>query len=188
MSREKAHTSIFEGDYELSQFIEVDPSKVRPIWSRVLIRDAHDDEKIGSLFIPAGDKGKDTKRIGIVVAVGLGDKFTEHGLDNYGQVVRRPVGKCENCSGEGHVVNRRTEPHPYTGPRDYDDRPCVECGGKWRDDGTFEAGDGLARIPMEVKPGDKVLYDRRREAEIYIQNVRYSLVYEEQSILGIIEE
>ncbi len=41
--------------------------------------------------------------------------------------------------------------------------------------------------PMSVKPGDKVLYDRRREAEVEIRGQMYSLVYETQSVLAILD-
>ena len=149
MSREKAHTSIYDGDYELSQLVDHEPSEIKPIRSRVLIRDAHQDEQIGSVILPpatagrgcvAGKDSPDQKRIGIVVAVGPGDKYIEMGIGAWGELVVKGLAA------------------------------------------------GVAHLPMEVKPGDKVLYDRRREAEFYMEGVRYSLVYEEQSVLGVFEE
>ena len=51
------------------------------------------------------------------------------------------------------------------------------------------AGDMLpgGRAPMYCQVGDTVLYDRRREAELYINGERHSLVHEEQSVYGILD-
>ena len=42
------------------------------------------------------------------------------------------------------------------------------------------------RIPMSVRPGDTILYNRRREAEFFIQGERYSLIHEEQSAYALL--
>lgn len=155
-----------------SQHLSYKPEEIRPLWSRVLIRDIHNDEKIGSILIPQGDVGKDTKRIGIVVAVGPGDKFVEDGLDGQGDVVRRLIGECSHCEGLGRTIAQAWDSDAIGG--------MVLC--------FFCCGDGLQRHNMLVKAGDKILYDRRRECEIYLEGVRHSLVYEEQSVLAVLED
>ena len=162
-------TSIFDSPSQLLE--DLSPDKIKPMWSRVLIRDEHEaDDKIGSIFLPQGDKGKDTRRIGIVVAVGPGDKHFEKGLvrdsDGNTSVDRRFLGKCEPCGGLGQILNAQAGVF----------ETCPQC-----------QGDGIKRFPMEVKVGDRVLYDRRRDAEFVIEGERYNLVFEEQSVLGVLE-
>ncbi len=41
---------------------------------------------------------------------------------------------------------------------------------------------------MEVKPGMKVLYDRRKEAEFFVGGQRYGIINEEQSCFAILED
>lgn len=43
------------------------------------------------------------------------------------------------------------------------------------------------RTTPHVKVGDRVLTDRRREAELYINGERYWIVYEQQAILAILD-
>lgn len=43
------------------------------------------------------------------------------------------------------------------------------------------------RLPMDVKPGDRVVYDRRTECEVYLQGEPYSLIHQEQSIFCVLE-
>lgn len=44
------------------------------------------------------------------------------------------------------------------------------------------------RLPMYVKPGDVVVYDRRKEAEIYVGRERFQMCHEEQAIIGVLHE
>lgn len=41
------------------------------------------------------------------------------------------------------------------------------------------------RLPMSVRPGQRVLYSRRLEAEVFINGERYAMVHEEQAIFAI---
>jgi co-chaperonin GroES (HSP10) len=73
-------TSIFDSPSQLLDHIN--PTEVRPIGDRLLIRDVHDDEKIGSILMPERsdhfiDSTKDRHREGIVVAIGQGDRWLE---------------------------------------------------------------------------------------------------------------
>jgi chaperonin GroES len=73
---------------------------------------------------------------------------------------------------------------------------AIGKGDKWLDCG-WPAGkpepvlkalaDGLERLPMDVKPGDKILYDQRKEAEVFIDGERFTLIHQQQSIIGILE-
>ncbi len=94
-------TSIYDS---LSQRMDhVHPLNVRPIWDRVLIRDIHDDEKLGSIFLPelsdhwSGEKER--HRVGIVVATGPGDKI----LESWGRVVDKE-GKLRTYKKEKAVT------------------------------------------------------------------------------------
>lgn len=44
------------------------------------------------------------------------------------------------------------------------------------------------RRPMLVKPGDLVLFDKRKDLEFFIEGQSYQLVNEEQSIVATVEE
>jgi co-chaperonin GroES (HSP10) len=142
-------TSIYDSPSQLLDHL--DPSQIRPIHDRVLIRDIHDDDKIGSIFLPERDDHwsgtKDHARLGVVVAVGLGDKW----LESWGRWVE--------SNGKVHTFLRQ--------------KALTTESRRW---------------PMQCKPGDKVIVDRRRDEEIYIAGDRYYLCHEEQAILGIIEE
>jgi chaperonin GroES len=39
-------------------------------------------------------------------------------------------------------------------------------------------------VKMIVQPGDRVVIDRRKEAEVYIEGTRYTLCYERQAVYG----
>jgi chaperonin GroES len=43
------------------------------------------------------------------------------------------------------------------------------------------------RTDLQVKVGDRVITDRRKEAELYIDGERYQLVYEQQAILAVLQ-
>ncbi len=170
----QANTNIFESN---SQLLAIDPARIKPVFDRILCRDIKEDDKIGSLWIPAtaAERGVGKNgllREGIVVAVGPGDPWAkEKPIKGGTQVSRTALGKCGG-------------PH-----RDY---PCDR--GKIWDviTGDFEdcpacKGDGIRRWPMYCKPGDRILYDRRKEAELFIDGVRYGLLHEEQSVFAVLE-
>jgi co-chaperonin GroES (HSP10) len=180
-----------------SQLLEIDPSTIRLISDRCLIRDLGEPEKIGSIFIPETCRGKaydewGTIRIGIVIATGPGDRFIEVGIEKSPnespRVLRRLItAKCE-CS-------------PMS--RERADARGVESGKRyWFDMRNYclvelptsekcPLCQDTGRCPITVEPqcrrGQKVLYSRRREAEVYIEGERYSLINAEQSILAVLE-
>lgn len=125
---------------EVSQYLKgINPKRIRPIYDRVLVQDLpEDDSRRGSLWIPENCRDLTQIRRGVVIAAGLGDCYSEHGIDKRTrQVIRKPREK---------------------------------------------------RLPMSVRPGDRVLYNRRREAEFFIDGERYSLIHEEQSCLALLRE
>ena len=162
--------SIYEG---LSQFLQSDPANIRLLEDRVLIRDLGEQERVGSIIIPetaaARGVGKaGMLRLGVVVAVGPGDKFKELGLDESGAVRRKLLTeRCPEC-----------ETGRFFDAKAYEYVPCPKCGGTTR---------APAVMPTECKPGDRVIYDRRREAELLWKGETYSLIHEEQSILAVLE-
>ena len=128
--------------------LDLTPEHIRPQGDRVLVRDLPEREKTGSLFIPESAQGKGMGkngllRLGLVVAVGPGDKAFE-----------RMVHKSKTVS--------RLKTTAWAG----------------RPDGW--------RFPPTVKPGDRVLLDRRREAEFIFEGVRHTLCYEQQAILAVV--
>lgn len=156
-------SSIFD---TLSQIMVVDAAKIIPIIDRCLIQDVPENDRRGLLYIPESANNRELVRQGIVIAVGPGDKYTEHGFDNTGQVRRKQV-RCEACDGFGA--------HPC-GYAHEDPTECEHC-----------HGTGCGRLPMPVKAGDRVLYSKRREAEISVGGVLYSLINAEQSIYALLE-
>jgi len=162
--------------YSPSQQLPIEPGSIRMIEDRVLIRDLGDEEKVGSIIIPEEYRQSKTNhpllRIGLVVAVGPGDKFIELGVDETGERVRRKLitQECEACEGRGRHFH----------PRHYQFETCPWCKGTKR---------VALRIPAQCQIGDKVLYDRRREAEFYLSDgLRYSLVHAEQAVIAVLEE
>jgi co-chaperonin GroES (HSP10) len=156
-------TNIFQSNAQLLSGI--DPAKIRPIIDRVIIEDIPDPEKIGSIVIPQGVEigvgKKGLLRLGRVVAVGPGDKWIEVGFDRHDDVRRRAVKiPCPNCEGESI--------------------DCPTCD----DTGIDPEG----RLPMDVKPGDVCIVDRRKESEFFIEGKRFSIIHQQQSILAVVEE
>lgn len=180
--RERSRTSLVDGDYSLSQVMDnLDPASIIPLGSRVLIRDEPEVAQTGSIVHPQMAPNKlgqgNTKRIGIVVAVGRGDSYSEvligDGKTTQRKVVRKSLGVCEGCIGTGR--DPREYRNVLTGG--WDANVCALC-----------HGDGKHRMEMQVKVGDRVLYDYRREAQIFIGGEMFQLVDEHQSILGILED
>lgn len=123
---------------ETSQWLKgINPKRIRPIYDRCLIQDQpEDDSRRGSLWIPESCRDLTQIRCGLVISAGLGDKYSEHGIDPRTREVRR--------------------------------KPLEK------------------RLPMSVEAGDRVLYNRRREAEFFINGNRYSLIHEEQSCFALL--
>lgn len=179
-----ASRTIFDSP---SQRISVDPATIRMLQDRCLIRDLpQDDSRYGSLVLPEtaqhGGVGKQGNlRIGVVIAVGIGDQFLEVGLDAQGSVRRKLITKpCDHCEGVGFDPNCPALPS------------LVEWDGQIRALGAgCPACNGEGRIPVVIptqcKVGEIVCYDRRRECEVVIDGIRYSLLYSEQSVLGVID-
>lgn len=126
---------IFESH---QQILDIIPEHIRPLEDRVLVRDIPDEEMVGPVYSPETARDRDMNRRGIVVAVGLGDRFYEKG--------KNPI--------TGEVIRK------------------VIKGG---------------RLPMEVKVGDRVIFNRRKDMEFFVGGERYNFVNEEQSILAVIE-
>ena len=173
--------SIFESTAQ--HLKAIDPAQIVPIWDRCLLEDLPDPEKIGSLFVPdsaedRGVGGNGRFRLARVVAVGRGDKFIEKGFDFYGDVRREPLGECAACKGSGMSSHKQAYQSPDPGKLgpDWCIEDCPAC-----------HGDGLARWPMNCKPGDVVIIERRREAEVYIEGTKFTLAHEEQAILAILD-
>lgn len=144
---------------------------IKLISDRVLVRDLPESEMEGSIFLPEICRDKELIRQGIVVAVGPGDRFLEVGYDERDERVLRRLltAPCEICEGTGMVFDLRA----------YQNLTCP--------DPSCDGGRIPVCVPPQCQPGDKVLYSRRREAEVYIGGVRHSLVHAEQSILAVLE-
>ena len=161
----------------------IDPASIRLTSDRVLIRDLEQNEvdHVGSIYIPeearekVGGVGKEGRlRLGIVVAMGPGDRFLEVGLDGEGVVRRRLIeSDCSLCIGTGNVTHWNQYQICLCG------NSCPKC-------------DGTGRTPVTVPPqcavGDTVIFDLRREMEIYLDGVRFSIVNASQSVLAVVEE
>jgi co-chaperonin GroES (HSP10) len=173
----KNKTSIFDSP---SQLLAIDPATIRLISDRCLIRDLGDPERIGSIIIPeaARDKARDewgVLRIGLVIAVGPGDRFIEVGIETYpdcAPFVRRKLitTQCAFHAPKGGQ---------WFDVREYELNQCPACLGTDRIPVT---------IPPQCSPGDKVLYSRRREAEFWVNGERLSVVNAEQSVLAVLED
>jgi len=190
-----ANTNIFESPSQVLKGIQ--PENIKLQWDRILIRDIPDPDKIGSIWIPetAAERGVGKKgllRMGIVVAVGPGDPWasekviTARAGDVMGgnQVVRKALGECEICAGGGQIKTYKGTPESIGlvvparwSTQDVPVETCPEC-----------KGDGIRRWQMYCKPGDKIIYDVRREAEFWIEGVRHVILHEEQSVYAILEQ
>lgn len=163
-------TSIFDG---LSQILAIDPADVRPLFDRLLVKDVPDEElsPAGVVLTAAPSLGglgkKGLIRIGQVVAAGRGDKYYEW-LEN-GKVHQKPY-PCQRCGGRATMKVPCTALHDYDTPVD-----CGQC-----------RGTGTHHVEMLIQVGDYVIYDRRKEAEIYVNWVRYSLIHEQQAVYAIL--
>lgn len=156
---------------ETSQWMNhVDPASIRLHGDRVLLQDLPGSERVGSIWLPGVCQDQEILRWGIVIAVGPGDNCIEYVADQYKMdsdgrpyLKRRSV-KCKACGGRGKRPHRE-----YGVPL-----RCWTCG-----------GNGIGRLPMSVKPGDRVLYSQRQEAEIWVNGTKYAMVHCEQAIYGV---
>lgn len=177
--------SIFDSPSQVLQGIK--PEDIRPIYDRVVIRDLgeSDAEKCGSIWIPEVSRDKARLRIGLVVAVGPGDAWTEHGLDAQGEPRRRGVTiPCYACNGTGLR-------NGHTNWDSLKDAECPACHGTGRKDQWFNPRSyrmEKARLPMMTKPGDRVLYDVRKDERFYVDGQTLYLVHEEQACIAILED
>ena len=180
----------------------IDVSKIRLQRDRIIVRDLPENEvqKIGGIFLPDGD-GKEKKggvgkngllRLGEVVAVGPGDHLIGKGLDADGKErLAMVMADCSHCQGEG-VVNSGWGGGEKTAngsefPR-YMVVACDENGENLKCPHCSGTGKVQATSQCYCKPGDVVVYDLRREAEFFIDGVRYGMLYEEASVLLILED
>lgn len=178
-------TDIFAGG---GQEFTLDPSTIRLISDRVLLRDDADAEKEGSIIIPEKWREEATGkyRSGVVVAVGPGDRFYEMGIiestDGLSPQVRRKLitKTCPDCKGSG-----RTDQFNI---RDYRFDPCPTCDPNDLPFNRTMNGKIPICVPPQCKVGERVLYERRKEAEIFINGSRYCLVHAEQAIVGVLED
>jgi co-chaperonin GroES (HSP10) len=170
----KEKYSIFEDG---SQYFSIDPHDIRLLHDRILVRDIPDPEKIGSIIVPTSSEAAGL-RFGEVIAVGPGDKWIEKGLDENGNPKRASVAMCE-C---GHHSAIHSEGTWGAGAR-----PCLMVDGLGEDFDYCQCKDFNPRLPMDVKPGDIVIFDRRRECEVYIEGDRYALIHQEQSVLAVLD-
>lgn len=163
--------SIFD---TIAQEMVVDPSRIEPMVDRVLIEDLGEMREKGLIIKPDTAK-QSTLRIGRVVAVGRGDKWTEHGLDATGAVRRRAVAPQPGHAWE--VVASGKHKRCSTCYMAYQFGHDLPCPG---------AHDG--RLRMSVKAGDRVLYQQRRDLEVTIGGSVYTLCNEQQSVWAVLED
>lgn len=107
--RERSRTSLVDGDYSLSQVMDhLDPKTIIPLGSRVLIRDEPEVAQTGSIVHPQMAPNKlgqgNTKRIGIVVAVGRGDSYSEVLIGDGKTTQRRVLRKSLNSNRMSFLV------------------------------------------------------------------------------------
>lgn len=178
----KVDTNIFRSN---SQLMNIDPGRIKPCFDRLLLREIKDPKKIGSIFIPetAAERGvgkNGLARLGVVVAVGPGDPWAkEKVIKGTTEVVRKALGACLECKNSPNpgFLRWRVSGGPDGPHGEWSDwEKCYGC-----------AGDGIRRWPMYCRVGDVVIYDVRKEAQIFINGETFTLLHEEQSILGIIE-
>lgn len=165
-------SSIFEG---ISNQFAIDPASIRLISDRVLLKDLGDAEKEGSIIIPPAFRERglnefNTYRMGLVIAVGPGDRFRELGVTDENEVRRMLLTEpCGWCAGEGKHFDIRS----------YSIVNCRLCNGTGRE--------GVC-VPPQCVPGDKVLYEKRLECEVYLNGERYVLCHAEQAVIAILED
>lgn len=163
------------------RYDHIDPAKIKLLHDRVLLRELGTPSMVGMIHIPdtANKGGVDEfgyLRIGLVIATGPGDRFLEVGLYPDHSVRRKLLtARCDGCQGVGKALydfrNLRTVGNP-------NGVTCPICDG---------AKVFPVLMPPQCKPGDIVLYSRRREAEFNVNGSRLSLMHAEQSILGVLE-
>ncbi len=179
-----ANENIFESNSQL--LFSLNAEDIRMLFDRILVRDQKDPDKIGSIWIPetAAERGMGKRgllRIGIVVAVGPGDPWAREKMAKGStQVARKALGACDFPGLPFWLNGEEKIGPPCEGGNvfdivNYEKIPCPRC-----------KGDGIRRHPMYCKPGDTVIYDRRKEGEIFIDGERFGILHEEQAVLAIL--
>lgn len=170
----KGKKTIFDG---ISNQFDLDPASIRLLSDVVLLKDMGDPDREGLVIIPEAfrERGVNqfgTYRIGLVIAVGEGDRYSEHGVTDEGQVRRRLLtAPCELCGAGGTMI----EVWPNAGAPTI----CPKC------EGTGRHG---VCVPPQCKPGDRVLFEKRAEAQVYLNGERYVMCHAEQACIAVLEE
>jgi co-chaperonin GroES (HSP10) len=158
--------SIFDANSQLLG--GTNPADWHPIYDRVVIKALPEDVAEGSILIPDQARDRSKLRRGLVVAVGPGDPYIQYGTPNNDGTSKLKAVKCSLCHRAKRLFSTGI---PKAGVDN-----CFAC-----------KGTGLGTLPMTVKPGDVVLFDRRREAEFNVDGETYCLVNESQSVFCILE-
>lgn len=183
-NHEPVSTDIFESP---AQLLPYNPADILPLLDRVLLRDVKDPDKVGSIWIPqtAAERGVGKEgllRLAVVVAVGPGDPWEVEKLVNGGtSVYREALGPCRYVGPKWYMHGKEQEGYPCDNGRvfdmpEYQYNECPEC-----------KGSGKQRWPMQVKVGQTVCVDRRKEGEFYFGGERHTICHEEQAVMGIVE-
>jgi len=158
---------------------DIDPKDIKLIYDRVLVKDLPDDDTHGSIILPPSTLNKGAGlRLGVVMAVGGGDRWIEKGFRPGDSEPRRAAVTMCQCGHHEKIHSQVLENGR---------KPCLFVRGEADEYQECPCKDFNPRLMMEVKPGDIVAYDRRKECELYINHERYSLIHQEQSIYAVIE-
>lgn len=161
----------------------LDPTQFRPYFEdRVLVKRLPQPTTEGSLHLPEtrnqigkGDYDPQGLQYGLVVALGPGAS----GIWKDGEVrMMRSAAPREAPMGLKPDTNR------YEGPA----AEAVQMPGHvmpWKD--AVDILDVTPVVPFECKVGDKVLYSRVPPHEFIHEGETYSFIFEEQSVLAVLE-
>jgi co-chaperonin GroES (HSP10) len=152
---------------------------IQPLGDLVLVRRLPDADSVHGILIPESARNKKrgddndihgSLRRGIVVALGPGDKLLQF--------------KCPDC---GEVAGATMRPESARSATLVPRTPNKKCGcgvsTKWQ----FATGEPEVYCEMEPAIGNEVIFERWGSSQFDIDGVEYSLIHEEQSILGVIE-
>lgn len=169
-----SRSSMFDS---MSQIMNgTDPTTLRPMFDRLLVRDVPDAElSPGGIVLTAapslGGLGKTGRiRIGEVIACGKGDPWFNWMEKGKVKIHSYPCPRCGGGfmrGGTSWLAKQAEESGDYLRPW------CPRCEGR-----------GHSHVDLIVKPGDRIVYDRRKEAEIFIDGERFTLCHEQQAVYG----
>lgn len=144
------------------QDLTADSIPFAPLHDQILVKWEPETERVLSIWLP-----ETARRPG---ALGS-DRFVR-----IGRVIKvGPGDKCPKCGGDGvrFVQCDPLTPECQPGkPCGFED--CSRCGGT-----------GL--LPMNVKPGDRIVYDHPSNRERRFNGVDYVILHEEQHVMAVIE-